>query len=138
MSGHSKWSSIKHKKAKTDAVRGKIFTRLIKEITISAKIGGGDEAANSRLRTAIASARGANMPQANVEKAIKRGTGELPGVGYEEATDDGTIRLPAEGQSWKFGSFFHPAGGGAKALPRFVQSLLRPRTPVDGRLPKAR
>ena len=89
MSGHSKWSSIKHKKAKTDAVRVKIFTRLIKEITISAKIGGGDEAANSRLRTAIASARGANMPQANVEKAIKRGTGELPGVVYEEATYEG-------------------------------------------------
>lgn len=89
MSGHSKWSTIKHKKARTDAARGKIFTRLIKEITIAAKIGGGDDSANPRLRSAVAAARGANMPHANIEKAIKRGTGELPGVTYEEATYEG-------------------------------------------------
>jgi transcriptional/translational regulatory protein YebC/TACO1 len=73
MSGHSKWSTIKRKKAKTDAQRGKIFTKLIKEITIAARIGGGDETVNASLRTAIAAARAANMPAANIERAIKRG-----------------------------------------------------------------
>lgn len=89
MSGHSKWSTIKRKKAKTDAQRGKIFTRLIKEITVAARQGGGNEETNPRLRTAIAAAKAANMPAANIEKAIKRGTGELPGVIYEEATYEG-------------------------------------------------
>jgi len=89
MSGHSKWSTIKHKKAKIDAQRGKIFTKLIKEITIAARLGGGDPAANPRLRTALDTARGANMPNANIDKAIKKGTGELPGVTYEEATYEG-------------------------------------------------
>lgn len=89
MSGHSKWSTIKRKKAKTDAQRGKIFTKLIKEITVAARIGGGDENANSALRTAIAAARAANMPAANIERAIKRGTGELPGVVYETITYEG-------------------------------------------------
>lgn len=89
MSGHSKWSTIKHKKARADAARGKTFTRLIKEITIAAKIGGGDESANPRLRSAISAAHGANMPQANIERGIKRGTGELPGVIYEEITYEG-------------------------------------------------
>jgi len=89
MSGHSKWSTIKRKKAKTDAQRGKIFTKLIKEITIAARTGGSDENMNPALRTAIAAAKLANMPSANIEKAIKRGTGELPGVVYENVTYEG-------------------------------------------------
>ncbi len=89
MSGHSKWSSIKHKKSRTDAQRGKIFTRLIKELTVAARTGGGDESANPRLRAAIAAAKAGNMPQANIEKAIQRGTGELPGVTYEDMTYEG-------------------------------------------------
>ncbi len=86
MSGHSKWSSIKHKKAAVDAKRGKIFSRLAKEIAVAAKIGGGDPGANARLRTVLAQARSVNMPATNVERAIKKGTGELPGVSYEEAS----------------------------------------------------
>jgi len=89
MSGHSKWHSIKHKKARVDAQRGKIFTRLIKELTVAARMGGGDPDANSRLRTAMANAKGANMPADNIERAIKKGTGELPGVSYEEITYEG-------------------------------------------------
>jgi YebC/PmpR family DNA-binding regulatory protein len=89
MSGHSKWSTIKRKKAKTDAAKGRIFTRLIKEITIAARQGGGDDSTNSRLRSAVVAAKANNMPAANVEKAIKRGTGELPGVSYEELTYEG-------------------------------------------------
>lgn len=89
MSGHSKWSTIKHKKAKVDAQRGKIFTKIIKEITIAARIGGGDPGGNPRLRTALDNARESNMPKDNIEKAIKKGTGELPGVVYEETTYEG-------------------------------------------------
>jgi len=89
MSGHSKWSTIKRKKAKVDAERGKIFTKLIKEITTSARQGGGDENSNARLRSAVMAAKAANMPQANIERAIKKGTGELPGVVYEEKTYEG-------------------------------------------------
>ena len=89
MSGHSKWSSIKHKKAATDSKRGKIFTKLIKEITIAARMGGGDPDANPRLRSAIAAARAENMPKDNMERAIKKGTGELEGVNYEEVTYEG-------------------------------------------------
>ncbi len=89
MSGHSKWSTIKRKKEKVDAARGKVFTRLIKEITIAAREGGGDESANPRLRTAVASAKTANMPSANIDRAIKKGTGELPGVIYEEGILEG-------------------------------------------------
>lgn len=89
MSGHSKWHSIKHKKARVDAQRGKVFTRLIKELTVAARMGGGDPDANSRLRTAIATAKAANMPADNIERAIKKGTGELPGVSYEEVTYEG-------------------------------------------------
>lgn len=84
MSGHSKWSTIKRKKGKADAERGKIFTKLIKEITIASRDGGGDPAGNPRLRTAIANAKAENMPAANIERAIKKGTGELPGMSYEE------------------------------------------------------
>ncbi len=89
MSGHSKWSTIKHKKAATDAKRGKIFTRLIKEITVSARLGGKDLEGNPRLRTAVAAARNANMPQDNIERAILKGVGELEGVTYDEVTYEG-------------------------------------------------
>ncbi len=89
MSGHSKWSTIKRKKGKADAERGKIFTKLIKEIVVAAREGGGDPDTNPRLRTAIHAARDANMPAANMDKAILRGTGELPGVVYEAATFEG-------------------------------------------------
>lgn len=89
MSGHSKWSTIKHKKAKEDSKRGKVFTRLIKEITIAAKQGGGDSVGNARLRLAIERAKAANMPQENIARAIKKGTGELAGVSYEESVYEG-------------------------------------------------
>jgi YebC/PmpR family DNA-binding regulatory protein len=89
MSGHSKWATIKHKKGATDAKRGKIFTRLIKEITIAAKSGGGDPDGNPRLRTAIVAAKAENMPADNIKRAIQRGTGELEGVSYEEITYEG-------------------------------------------------
>lgn len=89
MSGHSKWSTIKRKKGVADAKRGKIFTTIIKEITIAARSGGGDESANPRLRQAIAKAKSANMPDDNIKRAIKKGTGELPGVNYEEASYEG-------------------------------------------------
>ncbi|MFC1553248.1 YebC/PmpR family DNA-binding transcriptional regulator [candidate division KSB1 bacterium] len=89
MSGHSKWSSIKHKKARVDDQRGKLFTKLIKEITTAARTGGGDESANPRLRTAVTSAKSLNMPMANIERAIKKGTGELPGVTYDEVAYEG-------------------------------------------------
>ncbi len=89
MSGHSKWSSIKHKKALVDAKRGKAFTKIIKEITVAARLGGGDPGSNPRLRTAIANAKAANMPGDNMERAIKKGTGDLPGVSYEEITYEG-------------------------------------------------
>jgi YebC/PmpR family DNA-binding regulatory protein len=89
MSGHSKWSSIKHKKAATDQKRGKIFTRFIRELTIAARAGGGDPESNSRLRHAIDGARAANMPSDNIKKAVQRGTGELEGVNYEELSYEG-------------------------------------------------
>ncbi|MBP1623772.1 MAG: putative transcriptional regulatory protein, partial [Acidobacteria bacterium] len=84
MSGHSKWHSIKHKKAATDSKRGRIFTRLIKEMTAAARNGGGDVDANPRLRLAVATAKASNMPAENIKRAIMRGTGELPGVSYED------------------------------------------------------
>jgi len=89
MSGHSKWSTIKHKKGATDAKRGKIFTKLIKEITVAARMGGGDPNANPRLRTAVQAAKTENMPKDNIERAIKKGTGELEGVSYEEIIYEG-------------------------------------------------
>ncbi len=89
MSGHSKWSTIKHKKAAQDAKRGKVFTKLIKEITVAARLGGGDPAANPRLRAAIDAAKAQNMPKNNIERAVKKGTGELEGVSYEEVTYEG-------------------------------------------------
>jgi YebC/PmpR family DNA-binding regulatory protein len=89
MSGHSKWHTIKHKKGAADAKRGKVFTRIIKELTVAARNGGGDPATNPRLRTIIADAKSVNMPADNIKKAIQRGTGELPGVSYEEITYEG-------------------------------------------------
>ncbi len=89
MSGHSKWSTIKRKKGATDAKRGKIFTRLIKEITVAARSGGGDPDGNPRLRTAISGAKSENMPKDNIDRAIKKGTGELEGAIYDEITYEG-------------------------------------------------
>ena len=89
MSGHSKWATIKRKKAATDAARGKAFTKIIKEITIAARLGGGDPAGNPRLRLAIQNAKSNNMPMDNINRAIKKGTGELEGVHYEDITYEG-------------------------------------------------
>uniref|UniRef100_UPI0025F4209A YebC/PmpR family DNA-binding transcriptional regulator n=1 Tax=Rhodoferax sp. TaxID=50421 RepID=UPI0025F4209A len=89
MAGHSKWANIKHKKAITDAKKGKAFTRLIKEVTVAARMGGGDPAMNPRLRLAMDKARDVNMPKDNIESAIKRGTGALEGVNYEEVRYEG-------------------------------------------------
>ena len=89
MSGHSKWHSIKHKKAATDAKRGKAFTKVIKEITVAARLGGGDVEANPRLRTAIAAAKGLNMPSDNIKRAVMKGTGELEGMSIEEVVYEG-------------------------------------------------
>jgi YebC/PmpR family DNA-binding regulatory protein len=89
MSGHSKWHTIKHKKGAADAKRGKIFTRLIKELTVAARSGGGDPDMNPRLRTIVAEAKANNMPRENIERAIRRGTGEEPGVSYEEIMYEG-------------------------------------------------
>jgi len=85
MSGHSKWASIKRKKAKTDAVRGRLFSRLTREIIVAARDGGGDLDGNPRLRTAVENAKAGNLPNENIDRAIKRGTGDLPGVNYESA-----------------------------------------------------
>lgn len=89
MAGHSKWANIKHKKQAEDAKRGKVFTRLVKEIIVAARMGGGDPEANPRLRTVIQTAKQNNLPKENVERAIKKGTGELEGVNYEEVTYEG-------------------------------------------------
>jgi len=89
MSGHSKWHTIKHKKGALDAKRGKLFTKLIKEITVAARTGGGDPDANARLRKAVSDAKGANMPNDTIARAIRRGTGEEEGVSYEEITYEG-------------------------------------------------
>jgi YebC/PmpR family DNA-binding regulatory protein len=89
MSGHSKWANIKFRKERQDAARGRIFTRLIKEITVAARVGGGDLDANPRLRTAVQNAKAQNMPQKNIENAILKGTGELPGMVYEDVAFEG-------------------------------------------------
>jgi YebC/PmpR family DNA-binding regulatory protein len=89
MSGHSKWAGIKHKKAKVDAQRGRLFTKVIREITVAARAGGGDPSGNPRLRLAIEKAKSVNMPQDNIQRAIQKGTGELPGVSYDEYLYEG-------------------------------------------------
>jgi hypothetical protein len=98
MSGHSKWATIKHKKGALDAKRGKLFTKLIREMTIAARIGGGDPGSNPRLRTAVDKAKGANMPADNITRAIKKGTGELEGTTYEDLQLEATA--PAASRSW--------------------------------------
>jgi YebC/PmpR family DNA-binding regulatory protein len=90
MSGHSKWATIKHKKGAVDAKRGKLFTKLIKELTVAARMGGGDPGGNPRLRKAIADAKGQSMPNDTIQRAVKRGTGEIEGAAYEEITYEGT------------------------------------------------
>ena len=92
MSGHSKWSKVKHVKAVQDAKKGKAFTKVIKEITVAARIGGGDPDGNPRLRAAVMAAKQANMPGDNIKRAIQKGTGELPGVMYEEITYEALVR----------------------------------------------
>jgi YebC/PmpR family DNA-binding regulatory protein len=89
MAGHNKWSQIKHKKGAADAKRGKLFTRIVKEIILAARDGGGDITSNARLRSAIQTGKGANMPKDNIDKAVKKGTGEIEGVNYEETTYEG-------------------------------------------------
>ncbi|MBM4128934.1 MAG: YebC/PmpR family DNA-binding transcriptional regulator [Nitrospira sp.] len=89
MSGHSKWAQVKHKKAHVDAKKGKVFSKIVKEITIAARLGGGDTSGNPRLRTAVEKAKDVNMPQENIKRAIMKGTGELPGVAYEESVYEG-------------------------------------------------
>ena len=89
MSGHSKWATTKHKKAAADSKRGKVFTKITKEITVAARLGGGDPGGNPRLRTAVAKAKAVSMPADNIKRAIQKGTGELPGVSYEEITYEG-------------------------------------------------
>ena len=89
MSGHSKWATIKRQKGKADAARGKLFNRLIRELTIAARIGGSDPESNPRLRTAISAARAANMPNKNIESAVLKGSGQMEGVSYEEITFEG-------------------------------------------------
>ena len=102
MSGHNKWSTIKHKKAAQDAKRGRVFTKIIKELTIAAKLGGGDPEGNPRLRSAVAAAKAANMPRDNLKRAIQKGTGELPGVSYDEVA--GTWALEFDGSDVGLGS----------------------------------
>jgi YebC/PmpR family DNA-binding regulatory protein len=103
MSGHSKWSTIKHKKAATDARRGKLFTKILREITVAARLGGGDPKSNPRLRGAVLDARSNSMPNDNIERAIKKGTGELEGEAYEEVTYEGYgpggVAVLVEGQT---------------------------------------
>jgi len=103
MSGHSKWNTIKHKKAATDARRGKLFTKLLREITVAARLGGGDSKSNPRLRGAILDARSNSMPNDNIERAVKKGTGELDGEAYEEVTYEGYgpggVAVIVEGQT---------------------------------------
>jgi len=89
VSGHSKWAQVKHKKAHVDAKKGKVFSKIVKEITIAARLGGGDSSGNPRLRTAVEKAKDVNMPQENIKRAIMKGTGELPGVAYEESVYEG-------------------------------------------------
>src|SRR5213592_4585129 len=89
MSGHNKWSTIKHKKGAADAKRGKVFTRILKEMTVAARMGGGDPNGNPRLRAAIVEAKANNMPKDNIDRAVKRGTGEIDGLTYEEITYEG-------------------------------------------------
>ena len=149
MSGHSKWSTIKHKKGALDAKRGKVFTRVLKEITVAARLGGGDVAANPRLRLAVDLAKANNMPKDNWERAIKKGTGELEGVNYEEvlyegygpggaailveALTDNKNRTTPEIRSY-FGKFGADLGASNSVAYMFVkqgQIVVEPEVPED-------
>ena len=146
MSGHSKWASIKHKKGAKDAKRGKLFSKLVKEITVVARDGGGDLSANASLRTAVQIARDANMPAENIERAIKKGTGELPGVNYEEAVYEGygpggvavLIRVLTDNKNRSTAEIRHifDKRGGSMASPGSVSYLFEKKgfitVPVDG------
>jgi YebC/PmpR family DNA-binding regulatory protein len=137
MSGHSKWATIKRKKAATDAARGKVFTKTIKEITVAARAGGGDPDANPRLRTAILAAKAVNMPAANIERAIKKGTGELEGSAFEELHYEGygpsgvalLIECVTDNRNRASGEIRHILGkyGGSMAAAGAVSYLFKPR-----------
>ena len=137
MSGHSKWATIKRKKAATDQARGKMFSKYIKEITIAARHGGGDLEANPRLRTAIATAKGVNMPAANIERAVKRGTGEVEGVAYEEMQYEGygpggvavLVEIATDNRNRTAGDIRHifTKNGGNLAEAGSVSYLFKPR-----------
>jgi YebC/PmpR family DNA-binding regulatory protein len=137
MSGHSKWATIKRKKAATDQARGKMFSKYIKEITIAARHGGGDQESNPRLRTAVLAAKSVNMPAANIERAIKRGTGEVEGVQYEEAHYEGyapggvalLIEVATDNKNRTAGDIRHilTKHSGAMAEAGSVSYLFKPR-----------
>ena len=149
MSGHSKWSTIKHKKGAADAKRGKLFTKILKEIAVAARLGGGDIGSNSRLRLAVDLAKGNNMPKDNWERAIKRGTGELEGVTYEEiiyegrapggvavlveAMTDNKNRTTPEVRSYftKFGSELGAMGSSAYLFSKQGQIVVEPEVSED-------
>jgi YebC/PmpR family DNA-binding regulatory protein len=149
MSGHSKWSTIKHKKGALDAKRGKVFTRVLKEITVAARMGGGDVAANARLRLAVDLAKASNMPKENWERAIKKGTGELEGVSYEdvmyegygpggaaiivEALTDNKNRTTPEIRSFftKFGTELGASNSVAYMFVKQGQIVVEPEVPED-------
>ena len=149
MSGHSKWSTIKHKKGAADAKRGKVFTKILKEITVAARLGGGDIPTNPRLRLAVDQAKGSNMPKDNWERAIKKGTGELDGVTYEEilyegygpggaailieAVTDNKNRTTPEIRSYftKFGSELGAQGSVAYLFTKQGQIVVEPEVPED-------
>jgi len=124
MSGHSKWATIKHKKGALDAKRGKTFTRLIKEITIAAKGGGGDPDGNPRLRTAVLAAKAENMPAENIKRAIQRGTGELEGVNYEEISFEGYG--PGGGCNHRGRDYGQPQPHGERNPPHVFEARRKP------------
>ena len=144
MSGHNKWSTIKHKKGAADAKRGKIFTKILKEITVAARLGGGDIGSNPRLRLAVDQAKASNMPKDNWERAIKKGTGELEGVTYEgrfpggvaiilEAMPDNKNRPTPEVRSYfaKFGGELSTAGSAAYLYSKQGQIVVEPEVSED-------
>ena len=141
MSGHSKWATIKRKRAATDQARGKLFSKYIKEITIAARHGGGDQEANPRLRTAVLAAKSVNMPASNIERAIKRGTGEIEGVHYEEAQYEGygpggvalLVEVATDNKNRTAGDIRHilTKHGGNMAEAGAVSYLFKPRGVID-------
>ena len=133
MSGHNKWSTIKRRKGAQDAKRGKIFTRIIKEITIAARMGGGDPDGNPRLRRAIDAAKAANMPNDNVDRAIKKGTGELEGVTYEELVYEAMMAMMGEAVAVPHSAACPPAPPDRRmwCLAESVDSCILPGTRIS-------